>query len=288
MEKCLITGATGLIGKHVAHNLKDDYEIHAITRRRSSVELSEYNSIEMDLSEEIDTQSLPSQMDYIIHLAQSEHHRFFPEYARELFSVNTRSTAELLEYARKANVKNFILVSSGGIYGNGARSFSEAEKLELEHRGYYLGTKLCSEILAKAYEEFFNVIILRPFFVYGKNQRIEMLIPRLINSIKSGLPIILETENGILINPTHAYDAAMAISKAVHLKESRTINIGGPEILSLREICDNIASELNCIPQYHVKESTEKMCIGEIDEMQKWLWKPNILFKEGIKLMLEE
>ena len=38
--------------------------------------------------------------------------------------------------------------------------------------GFYISSKLCSEVLADNYKQFMDVIILRLFFVYGKKQKL--------------------------------------------------------------------------------------------------------------------
>src|SRR4030042_288576 len=115
---------------------------------------------------------LPKSIDAVIHLAQSEHFREFPMHAESIFKVNTASTLRLLEYARQAQVKIFVLASSGGIYGHGDEGFREDQPIEAkDDLGFYLGTKLCAEIIAENYSSFMNIVILRFFFIYGPRQR---------------------------------------------------------------------------------------------------------------------
>lgn len=154
MLKCLITGATGLIGKKVLEQLQKQYDVYVIFHNDNEKNLlaESVNHIIHDLSSPIDSNKLPEKMDVIIHLAQSEHFREFPDRAVDVFNVNTLSTLHLLDYAKNCGVKKFIYASSGGIYGTGEHGFKEDEHIIASgDLGFYLGTKLCSEVILKNY-----------------------------------------------------------------------------------------------------------------------------------------
>jgi len=237
MLKCLITGATGLIGKKVLQQLRENYEVFVLLHNESQNNIlnNSVNYIIHDLAGPIDPNRLPEKMDIIIHLAQSEHFRDFPEKAVEVFNVNTLSTLHLLDYAGNSGVKKFIYASSGGIYGTGEHGFKEDEHIIASgDLGFYLGTKLCSEVILKNYSALMDIVILRFFFVYGPGQRKSMLIPRLVESVKNKKSISLQGNDGIKINPTHVDDAAMAVVKALSLNGSYQINVAGPVVYALR------------------------------------------------------
>jgi nucleoside-diphosphate-sugar epimerase len=128
-----------------------------------------------------------------------------------------------------------------------------------------------------------NVIMLRFFFVYGPGQKRTMLIPRLIDSVKNGTPITLQGSDGIRINPTYAGDAASAIKSALDLTDSQKINVGGPDILSLRQIGEMIGDMVEKDPVFTVQnELKPKNIIGDIQKMTKLLGAPTTSFREGI------
>lgn len=289
-EKCLITGATGLIGRHVLGLLRDNWEIYALVRNRSDSTSDLTHHIQCDLANEWSLEGLPKNVDAVIHLAQSEHFREFPEYAEQIFKVNTISTVRLLEYARYAQVKTFMLASSGGIYGHGDEGFKEDEPITAKgDLGFYLGTKLCAEVLAENYSPFMNIIILRFFFVYGSGQRSRMLIPKLVKAVKEERPIILHGKDGLKMNPTYATDAAFAVCRSLELKESQKINIGGPEVLNLKQIGQEIGNILRKDPVFEVNEHIQPQhLVGDIKKMVHFLGEPLVKFKEGIARYIEE
>lgn len=289
MEKLLITGGSGLIGSHLIRSL-GDYTVFNLSRRsfNSDDNLQTVQNLTLDLSKEWKRKLLPPQIDAVIHLAQSEHFRDFPEQAEEVFQVNTVSTLRLLDYARRAGARTFILASSGGIYGYGEQEFCEDVEISPKgNLGFYLGTKLCSEVIAESYTPFMNVIMLRFFFVYGAGQRRSMLIPRLVQSVLDGKPIMLQGQNGIRINPTYVSDAVAAITHALELEGSHKINVGGPDVLSLRKIGQIIGSVVERKPRFDVQlEAEPRHLVGDIHKMSRLLHRPKVKFEKGIKMYL--
>lgn len=287
MRKILITGCNGLIGKSLVEKLKqeNDAELFGLSRHTNQ----DLKIVSIDLSKDWSASELPEQMDVIIHLAQSEKFREFPEAVQDVFNVNTASTLKLLDYARKAGVKKFIYASSGGIYGNSDTGFLEDDIITNTHDlGFYLGTKFCSEILAMNYANYFDIDILRFFFVYGKDQNAGMLIPRLVNNVINGNPITLNSDMGIKINPIHVSDASAAITKAINLKGSNKFNISGSEIFTLREICELIGNKCGRKPKFTIMDAEPKNLIGDNSKMCKILVEPKVKFNEGINEIIEK
>lgn len=287
MRNILITGASGLIGSSLINLFESTDKLFIIeTKKRTSLRDNTIH-IECDLSKEWDASILPPSIESIIHLAQYRDYVDVENSSEKIFNVNTASTLKLLEYAKKAGAKSFVYASSGGIYARKNESISEDDRVLVnKDLGFYLGSKLCSEVIIKNHVSSFSKIILRYFFVYGQRQNSNNLIYRLINRIKVGDPVVLYGEQGILLNPTFVEDAACATYKAIGLDSSEVINITGPEILSIKEICDTISTIIGKKPNYqYVYDGGIKNCIGNNDKMKKLLHLPSISFGEGIKQM---
>lgn len=287
MKRIIITGATGLIGSHLLHTLSSQaLTLYPVCRSQQPSRPLPGQPCYLDLSDNWDISLLPKQVDTIIYLAQSEHFREFPDKAESIFRINTLSVLRFLDYARTAGCKMFIFASSGGIYGNSPDALKEDMHPPLNQLGFYLSTKLSSEIILENYLPFFTVIILRFFFVYGPGQRQHMLIPRLIQNVRSGQPITLQGEEGLRINPTYVDDAVQAIVSALSLSASQKINVGGPEILSLREIGQIIGSKLQTMPRFTHVEGPPQSLVGDIGKMSELLGPPRIRFADGLDRLL--
>jgi len=275
-KRILVTGATGLLGSKLCESLSSaGCTVYAMVRTLPEKGVDAVEYIMLDLADEFNDTRLPRDLDVVIHLAQSSQFREFPHAALDMFHVNVQSTAKLLDFARGQGVEKFIVASSGGVYGNGNDPFNENSPIiPLGSLGYYIGSKMCSEILAHSYVGLFQVTTLRFFFMYGPGQQREMLIPRLFDNVAAGRAITLQGESGIRINPIHVDDAVQAVIASISTEHSATYNIAGPDILSIREITEAMGHYLDCHPNYQMNSDTPKDLVGDNAAMVKSLHTP--------------
>src|SRR5581483_7592008 len=113
---------------------------------------------------------------------------------------NVATTQRLLEYARQAKAKRFVLASSGGVCGYQPRPIVETDPPNLFN--YYLATKYAAEVLVQAYSEQLVPVILRYFFVYGEGQR-GMFMPSLVERVLQGKAVTVSGQTGVTMNPIH-------------------------------------------------------------------------------------
>jgi nucleoside-diphosphate-sugar epimerase len=284
--RILVSGATGLLGRAFLETTGKNDEVFFISRKPA--EMQDHECINLDLSSPWRTSSLPSQMDVIVHLAQSSEYRKFPSQAHDIFSVNVSSTAKLLDYASNAGVQKFLLASTGGIYrGKGRPVSEESEILGPSELGYYFASKLSSEMLAANYRDWFEVNILRIFFMYGINQKIEMFLPSIIKKISSGVPVRLDGPNGIRINPIHASVAASAMHQVIQRGGPRTINLAGAEIFSIREISELIGKFLGVEPRYEIFDKLDDL-IADTTQMMNFVENPTKSFSSLLPSIIED
>lgn len=267
--------------------LAKGHEVCAIARSSRATDTpSEVSWIAQDLAESLDYSELPARVDAIIHLAQSRFYKEFPERAQDIFNVNTWSTQHLLEYGRSAGIERFIFASSGGVYGFGDREFIETDPVNPTN--FYLSSKCCAEMIIANYKDFFNTIVLRPFFVYGEGQDPTMLISRLVRSVLDAIEINVQGE-GIRINPVYVADAAKAFEQALAVAGNQIINIGGSEVLSLRQIGQTIGQELGREAVFKASGEGEPLgLVGSISKMKELLCAPETLFREGLARVCAE
>jgi UDP-glucose 4-epimerase len=278
----LVTGANGLLGRDLLDRLRG-VEIHAVVRRMPKNPVSSVEYHVLDLNEEWSLDQLPRGIKVVIHLAQSALFRDFPDSALHIFKVNVDSTARLLDYAHAIGVEQFVYASSGGVYGSGKAAFDEnSQIMSSGNLGYYLGSKLSSEILVQSYSPLMRVEVLRFFFMYGRRQNRSMLLPRLVDLVKLRKPISLEGENGIRINPIHISDASKAVVALLEMPSSLIINIAGNETLSIREICSKIGSKVGEEPIFQIKDAGPSDLIADISLMKNHLHDPEVKFTTGV------
>lgn len=285
MSDILVTGGTGLIGRNLLPVLADRGRVWATTHGAGGPHVPGVRWIEHDLAAPELPRDLPERIDTVIHLAQSSRFREFPDQAHDIFGVNVASTVALLDWARRAGARRFIYASSGGIYGHGEQEFREDDPIHATRPlGFYLASKQCGELLVESYAEQFTVVILRFFFVYGRDQRPSMLIPRLVQSVVEGRPVLLQGGDGLRLNPTHVSDAVRAVVGALELEESHKINVAGPEVLTLRDVAETIGRQVGREPVFETRpDQTPSHLVGDIGKMSRLLGAPTVRFDDGVR-----
>jgi UDP-glucose 4-epimerase len=289
--RVLITGATGFVGRYVLDRLAARHEVIALTRRPPPAGLGSVRWIEHDFSARETQPRWPPRVDAIVHLAQSGGYRDFPRSAPDIFAVGADAPMRLLNYAREAGVRKFILASTGGLYGWSDRPVRESDAVTLESGslGFYFAVKRASELLAEQYVGLFGVTVLRFFFVYGPGQSSEKLLPRLVQAVTDGRPIQLQGSDGIRINPIHVEDAAAAVARCLEIDAKGAINIAGPEIASLRQVGSIIGQTLGVEPIFETESHMpSRHLVADITRMRELVWTPTIALRQGIATICGE
>lgn len=283
--RVLVTGASGFVGSALIRILaREGCEVLAATRSGQYPHRTGVRPVKMDLAV-LDVRCLPDGVDAIVSLAQSRCYRDFPEHAADVLRVNVEANLLLMDWARRAGVRRFVLASTGGVYALQARlALAEGDRLEsMQTIDYYLTTKLSAELMLQSYAGFFETaVVLRPFFVYGPGQSEYMLVPRLIGSVRTGRPVQLASGEGPRLNPIYVDDAAQAFANALSLKGWQAMNIAGPDILSVREICDTIGRKLGRSPVYESVAGVPPDLIGNTDLARERLQLTQTRFEAGL------
>jgi len=226
-------------------------------------------------------------VDAVIHLAQSHHYRDFPGRAPDIFDVNVGGCMALLEYARQAGAERFVYASSGGIYGFNTEK--QVEEHPISPINFYLSSKYCAELLVANYGEFFQTVILRPFFVYGPGQQ-GMLIGGLLDKLLGGDPITIQGRPGIRTNPIYVDDAVRVISSALRLDRSAVINVAGDEVVSITDLVRMMESLTGreAILRYDEASDQTGDLIGDNSRMKDQLKVvPRVPLEQGLRAVLE-
>ena len=131
-------------------------------------------------------------------------------------------------------------------------------------------------------------VILRPFFIYGPGQRQDMFISHLIDAVGKGIPICLDGEKGLRVNPVYVNDAVIAFAKALNLNGFHIINIAGPDVLYLRQIGEIIGEALGKKPVFDMKEETPVDYVANTEKAIEKLNQPMTAFIDGISRTIDD
>lgn len=176
MDRLLITGITGFIGRNVLKELMNtcpDYSITALVRPQTHPNrYSEFGKdlriIEIDLA---DTASLKeflftNEFDTILHIGALRGGRKFPK--ETYLRSNVYSTGQMVEYCL-AKEARLIYCSSVGVFGAIPQELPAGPETEKNPDNYYHYTKIESErIVNRAILNGLKASIIRPSIAYGE------------------------------------------------------------------------------------------------------------------------
>jgi UDP-glucose 4-epimerase len=249
--RILVTGGTGFLGSRLLPMLAA-HEVFALTRRAPPACGDHVSWIEADLGGELDTAMLPDKMDAIIHLAQSDAYKGFPDSAADMLRVNVEAPSQLLQWGCKAGVDRAVLASTGSVYEPYVDRMDE--EAPLRPTGYYPASKLAMETLSQAYASRFAVSNLRVFFLYGPGES-TMLIARLIASVRSGGEVTLPPDGeGLVLTPTYVDDCAGVFARACADGWQGVWNVASPQAVSLGALVRTIGKHVGREPSIRTVE----------------------------------
>jgi UDP-glucose 4-epimerase len=283
----LVIGGSSFVGRHLLPRLAaSGAEVHATARGTQAAPASDgVRWLTTDLTAPDPAAAWPARCDAVVYLAQSRAWRQFPEGAADVFAVNVHGALHAAEYARRAGATRFILASTGSVYPPGTTPARERDPIDLNGpRHFYVAAKLSAELLLDAYAALMKVIVLRLFVPYGPGQAAEMLMPRLIHKVRQGEPILLDGDDGLLLNPVAIGDVVEAIERCLRLDASATLNIAGPEILSLREIGEQIGRVTGTTPRFERRSGDARSIVGDTSALAAALgWAPSTSLADGLR-----
>jgi len=166
----IITGASGFVGKYLVDFLKDEYHIIGIARRSRTESGITYHPnldwVQWDVAnDKLFNQVLgyiigKGRADYLIHLAG--YYNFDYSDNDEYERTNVHGTKNILELARKINVRHFIFASSLAalkFVGSNGLPLSEKEKLIEDFA--YAKSKKAGEEMCLEYSRHFKCSVVR-------------------------------------------------------------------------------------------------------------------------------
>ncbi len=242
--RILVTGGTGFVGRAVTRQLvQSGHEVRLLLRPGAqNPRLPVGQALEVTLASLEDPRGLRAAMQdihLVIHLAGGEGLGAGADLAR----VDVRGTQALAEAAAETGVRRVIYLSHLGAEPASAFPLFRAKGL-------------AEAALRRSGVPF---TILRSAIAYGPGDRLTTVLALLLHA-QPGV-FLLPGDGGTLLQPLWIEDLAAALTLAAELDtlENRTLEIGGPEHLSLREIVLTLARTLGLrryllpVPPLHLR-----------------------------------
>jgi len=299
----LITGGAGFIGSNLVDKLLEDKNNVTVIDNFSSgneSNLSQHKSnknlvvYKKDFCENLESIFKNNKFDAIFHLGAIPRVQYSIKNPKESHNANVNGTFNILNTAKKYNIKRVVFSSSSSIYGDQPK-LPLSEEMAPNPMSPYALHKLIGEQYCKMFNSLYNLetISLRYFNVYGPRQDPDgdyaCLIPKFIDKLyRKEVPVIngdgLQTRDF-----TYVGDVVNANILAAKTKNSKsfgeTFNIGAGDSFSVNEISSKIVNTFNngVTPKYGPSVIEPKHTLANISKAKNDLnWSPQINLTTGM------
>lgn len=251
MEKVLVTGAYGFLGKYVIDELvKNNYKVLAFGRNKTKMQQLKKKNVDIfigDFCNKDDALKATENVDYVIHCGALSTVWGKRE---DFINTNVNGTMNLVEGCRKNKVKRFVYVSSPSIYAGkiDRTNIKENDYDENNKLNYYIESKILAEKELDKNRDV-NWVIIRPRGLFGVGDT--SIIPRLIKvNSKIGLPLFKKGKNYVdmtcVENVAHALRLCLESENAI----GNIYNITNGEPQCFKDLLEELFDKLGVKPKY--------------------------------------
>lgn len=214
--RILVTGSNGFVGRKLVSELvKKGHSVKTFTLSKGQDILDKEQVVEAVRG-----------MDVVYHLAA-----IIDEQDSRLFEVNVNGTKNIVEASAKAKVKQFVFLSSCGVYGK--NEFEVDENTPLTPETGYEKSKAESEKIVSNYLEAMPITIVRCPLVLGNSKNWE----KILKYIKNGIPLPGYGKNILQIVFVNDLVDALIFVLGKNNAIGETFIVCQDDRLSLMEIC---------------------------------------------------
>ena len=309
MKTCFVTGGAGFIGSNLVEKLlnlqlkvvvidnfcdfynpkiKEDNIKEYLLNPNFKLykgDIRDYDLLNTIFSE--------NKIDFIIHLAAMAGVRPSIENPILYQEVNGIGTQNVLEIAKRYNIKNLVMASSSSVYGN-SKEVPFKENMVVDYAiSPYAATKKSNEVMAHVYHKLYqmNIVMLRFFTVFGPRQRPDLAINKFVRLMLEGKEIPVYGDGTTSRDYTYVDDVVDGIIKSISYIETHNevyeiMNIGNSNPISLNEMIETIGKVLKVnfkIKKLPMQPGDVNRTYADISKAKKLIgYEPKINFEEGI------
>ncbi len=302
--KCVVTGAGGFIGSHLAETLiNEGHEVVVIDRfstgKKDNLSAIRDNPrltvVKRDICEDISDIFSQKNIDVVFHMAAMPKVQYSIEHPIETHTSNVNGTLNVLEMCRIHGVKRFVFSSSCAVYGN-HQEIPFRETFHTMPISPYGVHKLVGEQYSAMYYNLYGLetVNLRYFNAFGPRQDhrgdYANLLGKFITRIKRGEAPTIWGDGKNTRDYVHVSDIVraniLAATTTSGVYFGQTINIGSGRALSVNDVYEKIMGvHPTRIAPIHTPPVVEiRHAIADITKAQSLLgWQPHVRFEDGLE-----
>ena len=301
-ETALVTGAAGFIGSHLVDLLLNKgYKVIGIDNLRTGtlqnlvkpLKNSDFKFIKEDLCNNKFPDLIKEEIDVVFHLAAISSVKLASENPILVNDTNVHGTINVLELARRLDVKRIVLSSSAAVYGN-PESLPVREDTSLDPLSQYAASKVSAEMYCISYGNMYGIAptIFRYFNVFGPRQETSEysgVIPIFINQCIQNKDITVDGDGEQTRSFIFVDDVVQAtyLGSQVESGSEHILNLSGSDSISILELAGLVKELLpdstSNIVHGDVREGDVRDSIGSMEKTSAVLrFSPTVPFKTGL------
>ncbi len=306
----LVTGGAGFIGSHLCEALLNKgekvicvdnlNEYYPPERKIQNIASFRHHPnflfFKVDITQQDELESIFQKhtIQKIVHLAARAGVR--PSIHNPLLytETNVKGTINLLEIARKYQIKQFVFGSSSSVYGNASKfPFEESDPIHAPISPY-AASKRAAELYCYTYSALFSlpVTCLRFFTVYGPKGRPDMAPYIFTSRLLTNLPLDLYGDGTSGRDYTYVGDIVQGITAALERPfPFEIINLGNSNPILLKDLVktmEEVTGKKALINLHPPQPGDVQHTCADISKAQRLLgYQPKTTLKEGLTSFVE-
>ena len=299
LNKVVLTGASGMVGRHVLAALKaSGISVIASSRTRPfnlsvGAEWTPWDLCEWKHASKLD--SMFRGADALIHAGAAVPRSGLELSGNNIFDANVRSCLCLGEWAVRRNLP-IVYISGATVYADPERGGikEDAAKTCAGLGGFYGFTKLLAEnVFSHLQSQGLRICILRPSSIYGEGLPEGKMIADFLAAARQDKPIELTPPTDDRIDLVHAFDVACAALSALEKEAWGTFNVASEAPVTVEKIASVCVKTVGrghiaVIDRLANRPANIRFGLDCSAARSRFGYMPHISLEEGIDMMLRK
>jgi nucleoside-diphosphate-sugar epimerase len=286
--RLFITGSESFVGRALALQCRAaGIEYVGI----DAAPVSRVGDVQLDVRSADVTAAMPERVDAVIHLAAMSRDADCVGRLADTIDVNVMGTLNVLRAAAERGARQFIFASTEWVYDGLPAGVPRDESAAIDPRmltsEYALSKLMAEAAISQRYSRGSrDSTILRFGIIYGPRPGNWSAVESLAHAVNAGGVVTVgspETARRFI----HVTDVAAGILRAVGLTGLTVVNLGGPRLVTLREVVDTAARVLGKTPVVASGDRAPSIRDFSIERSKAVLaWEPGIDLEDGLRTLL--